>query len=123
MNMRRKLLSGGLGLAGTVSALVARAAATSESGAAGGLPYPQSGAEAASNIVPVAYQFQPGDVRRYGVIANDRNAASANVRALRALVLPSGKFTGKICFPNDSGADIYYLNDVIPFHDDVHIDL
>jgi hypothetical protein len=83
MNMRRKLLSGGLGLAGTVSALVARAAATPESGAAGGLPYPQSGAEAASNIVPVAYQFQPGDVRRYGVIANDRNAASANVRALR----------------------------------------
>lgn len=123
MNMRRKILSGGLGLAGTVSALGARANATLDSGVAGGMPYPQSRAEAASSIVPVAYQFPPGDVRRYGVTANDPGAATANVRALRALVSPSGKFTGKVCFPNASGDDVYYLNDVIPFHDGIHVDL
>jgi hypothetical protein len=123
MNMRRKILSGGLGLAGTVGALGARATATPDSGAMGAVSYPQSRAEAASNIIPAAYQFPPGDVRRYGVTANDPHAASANVRALRALVLPSGKFTGKICFPNSGGGDVYYLNDVIPFHDDIQVDL
>jgi hypothetical protein len=123
MNMRRKILSGALGLAGAVSTVRARAAAPLDSDVTGGVAFPRSPAEAASNIVPVAYQFPPGDVRRYGVRANDPRAANANVRALRALVLPSGKFTGKICFPNASGADVYYLNDVIPFHDDIHVDL
>lgn len=123
MNMRRKILSGGLGLAGTVGALGVRANATPDSDVTGGMPYPQSRAEAASSIVPVAYQFPPGDVRRYGVTANDPHAANANVRALRALVSPSGKFTGRVCFPNTSGDDVYYLNDVIPFHDDIHVDL
>jgi len=123
MNVRRKILSGALGLAGTVGALHARAAAAPDAGVTGGVSFPQSGAEAASKIVPVAYQFPPGDVRRYGVTANDPRAASANVQALRALVLPTGKFTGNICFPNESGADVYYLNDVIAFHDDIHVDL
>jgi hypothetical protein len=122
MNTRREILSGTLALAGTAGPLAARASATRE-GSAGGVPYPQSRAEAAAGIVPVAYQYPPGDVRRYGVTANDPHAASANVRALRALVLPSGTFTGRICFPNASGADIYHLNDVIPFHDDIHVDL
>jgi hypothetical protein len=122
MNTRREILSGTLALAGTSGPLAARASVTRE-GSAGGAPYPQSQAEAAAGIVPVAYQYPSGDVRRYGVTANDPHAASANVRALRALVLPSGTFTGRICFPNASGADIYYLNDVIPFHDDIHVDL
>jgi hypothetical protein len=122
MNSRREILSGTLALAGTSGPLAARASVTRE-GSAGGAPYPQSQAEAAAGIVPVAYQYPSGDVRRYGVTANDPHAASANVRALRALVLPSGTFTGRICFPNASGADIYYLNDVIPFHDDIHVDL
>ena len=122
MNTRREILSGTLALAGTAGPLAARAPATPE-GSTDGVPYPQSRAEAAAGIAPVAYQYPPGDVRRYGVTANDPHAASANVRALRALVLPSGTYTGRICFPNASGADIYYLDDVIPFHDDIHVDL
>jgi hypothetical protein len=123
MNTRRKILSGALALAGTAGPFAAHAAATRGAAAAGGAPYPQSAAEAAASIVPAAYEHPPGDVRRYGVTANDPRAASANARALRALVAPTGTFTGKLCFPNASGADIYYLNDVIAFHDDIHVDL
>ena len=123
MNSRRRILSGALTLAGTAGALGAGAATTSDSGAAGGVRYPQSGPEGASGIVPTANQYPPGDVRRYGVTANDPRAATANVRALRALVSPGGSFTGRICFPNASGSDVYYLNEVIPFHDDIHVDL
>lgn len=79
--------------------------------------YPQTAAEAA------AYEYAPGDVRRYGVIANNPHAATTNARALRALVAPTGTFTGKIWFPNASESDVYYFNDVIPFHDDIHVDL
>jgi hypothetical protein len=73
--------------------------------------------------VPAADKYAPGDVRRYGVIANHPHAATTNARALRALVAPNGSFTGKIYFPNPGGADIYYFNDIIPFHDDIHVDL
>jgi Right handed beta helix region len=123
MNTRRKILSGALALAGTAGPLAAHSAATGGAAAPGGAPYPQSAAEAAASIVPAAYEHPPGDVRRYGVTANDPRAASANARALRALVAPTGTFTGKIWFPNASGTDIYFLNDVIAFHDDIHVDL
>jgi hypothetical protein len=123
VSTRRKILSGALGLAGAAAPLGARAAVSRKISTAAGAPYAQTRTEAIANIVPVAYQYPPGDVRRYGVTANDPRAASANVRALRALVLPSGTFTGRLCFPNASGADVYYLNDVIPFHDDIHVDL
>jgi hypothetical protein len=123
MNTRRKILSGAIALAGTAGPFGARAAATRDAGATGGVPFPQSAAEAASSIVPAAYEYPPGDVRRYGVTPNDPRAATANSQALRALVAPTGEFTGTIWFPNASGADIYYLNDVIPFHDDIHVDL
>jgi hypothetical protein len=122
MNTRRKILSGVLALAGTARPFGASAAAQGTP-SPGGMAYPQTAAEAASRVVPNAYQYAPGDVRRYGVIANDPNAATTNVRALRALVAPTGTFTGKICFPNASGSDVYYLNDVIPFRDDIHVDL
>jgi len=123
MNTRRTILSGALTLAGTAGALGTRAAATGGADATGGVVFPQSRAEAASGVVPVAQQYPPGDVRRYGVTANNPRAATANVRALRTLVSPSGSFTGRIYFPNASGTDVYHLNEVIPFHDDIHVDL
>jgi hypothetical protein len=123
MNTRRKLLSGALVLAGTAAPLGTRAAAAQGSRSGEGMTFPQSASEAAAKVVPAAYQYAPGDVRRYGVIANNSNAATANARALRALVAPTGTFTGTIWFPNASGSDVYYLNDVIPFHDDIHVDL
>src|ERR1700685_3148394 len=119
MNTRRTLLSGALVLAGTAAPF-----ATSQGGRSGeGKTFPQSPTEAAAKVVPNSYQYPPGDVRRYGVIENNPNAATANVRALRRLVAPAGTFTGTISFPNTSDSDIYYLNDVIPFHDDIHVAL
>jgi hypothetical protein len=123
MNTRRKVLSGALALAGTAAPYGARAATAQSAGLADGMAYPQSAAEAASKVSPAALEYPPGDVRRYGVVANDPNAATTNARALRALVAPAGTFTGTIWFPNVSGSDVYYLNDVIPFHDDIHVDL
>jgi hypothetical protein len=123
MNTRRKILSGALALAGAARPFGASAAATQGADSPDGMAYPQTAAEAASKVVPIVYQYAPGDVRRYGVIANHPDAATTNVRALRALVAPTGAFAGKIWFPNTSGSDVYYLNDIIPFHDDIHVDL
>lgn len=123
MNTRREILAQALALAGAAPPLSATAAPTVDTSSPGRMAYPQSAAEVASKVVPTAYQYAPGDVRRYGVIANDPNVATSNARALRALVAPTGIFTGNLCFPNTSGSDIYYLNDVIPFHDDIHVDL
>jgi hypothetical protein len=123
MKTRRTLLSGTLALAGTVSPFGASAVTNRLVGKAGAMAYTQTPAEAASNVVPIAYEYAPGDVRRYGLIANTLDAATTNTRALRALVAPTGIFTGKIWFPNVGGSDVYYLNDVIPFHDNIHIDL
>jgi hypothetical protein len=63
MNMRRKSLSGALVLAGT-------AAQNQDQ------QFPRSAAEQAAKAVPAAYQYAPGNVRRYGVIANNPNAAT-----------------------------------------------
>jgi hypothetical protein len=63
------------------------------------------------------------DVRRHGVVPNKAEAAAANTAALAALVSPTGGFSGDLVFPNTTGSDVYYFNDMIPFHDGVHIDL
>lgn len=68
-------------------------------------------------------EYPRGDVRRYGLIPNNVAAAAANTAALKALVSPSGTFAGSLRFPNTTGKDIYYLNDIIPFHDGIHLDL
>jgi hypothetical protein len=67
--------------------------------------------------------FAPSDVRHYGVVPNSPAAAAANTAALTELVKPGASFTGNLTFPNTTGSDVYYFNDMIPFHDGVHIDL
>jgi hypothetical protein len=67
--------------------------------------------------------FPPSDVRHYGIVPNSQGAASANTAALKTLVNPAGTFTGNLSFPNTSGTDVYYFNDLIAFHDDIHLDL
>jgi hypothetical protein len=67
--------------------------------------------------------YPPNDVRHYGISANTQAAAAANTSALKALVSPAGSFTGNLTFPNTTGADIYYFNDLIAFHDGIHLDL
>jgi hypothetical protein len=72
---------------------------------------------------PRADTYPQGDVRGYGIVPNSSAAASANTRALKALVDPAGSFTGSLLFPNTTGSDVYYFNDLIAFHDGVHVDL
>jgi hypothetical protein len=67
--------------------------------------------------------YAQGDVRGYGIVPNSNAAASANTRALKALVDPAGSFTGTLYFPNTTGSDVYYFNDLIAFHDGVQLDL
>lgn len=65
----------------------------------------------------------PGNLRGIGLIPNNPAAAHANTVALKSLVDPAGNFTGNLWFPNTTGTDIYYLNDIIPFHDGIRLDL
>jgi hypothetical protein len=67
--------------------------------------------------------FPPSDVRHYGIVPNVAGAATANTAALKALVNPAGSFSGPLLFPNTTGADVYHFNDLIAFHDGVHLDL
>ena len=67
--------------------------------------------------------YPPGDVRRYGVVPNNEAAAGNNTSALTSLVAPSGTFRGSLVFPNTTGSDVYHLNDIIPFHDGIQVDL
>jgi hypothetical protein len=89
----------------------ALAAGYEQSGATDGMP------GAAGTSCP------PGDVRHYGIVPNVTAAASANTAALKALVDPAGTFTGALFFPNTTGSEVYYFNDLIAFHDGIHLDL
>ena len=81
----------------------------------------------AGSLVPsglvLATEYPAGDVRKYGLIANKPEAATANTSALKALVAPQGTFTGNLYFPNATGSDLYYFNDVIAFREGIHLDL
>lgn len=77
---------------------------------------------------PPSRPLTPGgswiDVREYGVVANSPGAATANTRALQALLDPntSGP-AGLVVFPNTAGHDVYHFNGVIPLRDGVSIEL
>ncbi|MGO8828551.1 MAG: hypothetical protein ACLQT5_04840 [Steroidobacteraceae bacterium] len=66
------------------------------------------------------------DVRRYGIVPNEPNAAHANTAALRQLcspeISPHG-FAGLLQFPNATGSDTYYFDDIITFRDGISLDL
>jgi hypothetical protein len=66
------------------------------------------------------------DVRRYGIVANRADAAHANTLALKQLCSPeisAGGFAGRLVFPNASGSDAYYFDDIITFRDGIRLDL
>jgi hypothetical protein len=100
MSTRRSILTGAIAVASARAAAGAEGSATRSS-----TPYP------------------PGDVRSYGLVANSAANAGQNTSALKALVAPTGTFRGNLRFPNSTGSDVYYLNDIIPFRDGIHIDL
>lgn len=59
-----------------------------------------------------------------GLIPNDASKATANTTLLKALTDPAtGIYTGTIWFPNVTGTDIYYLNDIVPLRDGLTLDL
>lgn len=64
------------------------------------------------------------DVRQAGIKPNSADAASANTKALRSLVAP-GTRSGErsLRFPNPSGGENYYFDDVIPIADGTRMDL
>jgi hypothetical protein len=106
MSTRRTILSGAVALMGT------------------GISIGESAnADAAPSDTSKFPEYPRGDIRRYGVIPNNPAAAAANTVALKTLVSPTGTFAGNIRFPNTTGKDVYYLSDIIPFHDGIHVDL
>ena len=66
------------------------------------------------------------DVRRYGLVANDADAARANTLALKRLcspeISPHG-FAGRLQFSNTTGSDVYHFDDIITFRDGISLDL
>jgi hypothetical protein len=71
-------------------------------------------------------RLQLDDVRRYGIVPNDAKAAHANALALKQLcspeISPHG-FGGRLQFPNATGSDTYYFDDIITFRDGISLDL
>lgn len=105
MKSRRSILATAMSLMGATT--IARTVTS---------PYTANSGRLPDNQAP-----SPGNLR--GLVANDPAAAAANTAALRALVDPNGNFRGNLWFPNGTGADIYYFNDIIPFHDGISLDL
>jgi len=66
------------------------------------------------------------DVRRYGLVPNDSNAAHSNTVALKRLCSPELSphgFVGRLQFANTTGTDIYHFDDIITFRDGIRLDL
>ena len=129
MSTRRDIITGAFTIAGTAAiqsdanSAVSAAPDSPDSPDSAGAKYPITESETYSKLAPVSYGFPPGDVRRFGIVANVPTAATLNTKAFRALVAPEGTFTGFIFFPNVTGADVYHFDGMIAIHDNVHIDL
>jgi hypothetical protein len=122
MSSRRQVLTNGFLAAGAIGGARSAAAAV-PAGSSATIAYPRTAAEELSNVVPASLGFAPGDVRRYGILANQPSASPVNTRALKALLAPTGSFAGSLWFPNQTGSDVYHFEDVVPIRDGVHIDL
>jgi hypothetical protein len=107
MSTRRGILSGTLAVA--------------SAHALAGIDTAASSTAAGANHTRMPYF--PGDVRGYGIVPNSEAAAPENTRVLKALCEPGGALHGNLSFPNTTGSDVYYLNDIIAFQDGIHVDL
>ena len=86
--------------------------------------FPVIAAETNAGLTPNT-SISYGDVRRYGVVANNPALATANTLALKALfnqTSPNGP-SGNFFFTNITGADVYYFNGVVPLRDGISLDL
>ncbi len=81
-------------------------------------------AEISSNIETVDSRYEVGNVLRYFIAPNDSTQATANSLALQRLLDPTTTgITGRVYFPNTTGADTYYFDDFIEIRDGVRLDL
>jgi hypothetical protein len=63
-------------------------------------------------------------VRRIGIVPNSTAARTVNTTALKTLVgRASGFLQGRCIFPNTTGTDVYYFDDIVLLKDGVHLDL
>lgn len=88
--------------------------------------YPRTPAEIIGGVTPTSLVYAPGDVRRYGIVPNVLAAAGTNTASIRAAYANSVSVlgpNGAIWFPNTTGSDIYYFNDIIDFRDGCKIEL
>jgi hypothetical protein len=80
-----------------------------------------------ADVVPVSPNSAGiDDVRRYGIVANDPDAAHANTLAMKRLCSPeisAHGFVGRLRFSNITGADTYFFDDIITFRDGISLDL
>lgn len=90
--------------------------------------YPITAAESAAGLTVVNCTIAPYplNVLRYGLVPNSSGSATANTSILRQLVSyklsPTG-LTGRLLFPNTTGADAYWFNDFIDFREGFAVDL
>jgi hypothetical protein len=109
MESRRKLLTSAVALVGVTTLSAAATAALAVEAV------PDHGHDGRGRL--------SGDSHAIALTPNDPGSASANTAALKSLVDPRGNFGGRFSFQNTTGTDIYYFNDVIPFHDGINVDL
>lgn len=86
----------------------------------------QTPAESTAGVTPTNLADSPYiyNLARIGLVPNSTAAATANRTALRALFNPANTGpVGQFFFPNTTGADIYYIDGVIPCRDGIHLDL
>jgi hypothetical protein len=86
----------------------------------------QSAAEPSGIGATALNSLELADVRRYGIVPNNSSAAHANTLAMKQLcspeISPHG-FVGRLQFPNTTGTDTYYFDDIITFRDGISLDL
>jgi len=92
----------------------------------GDLIYPTTDAETNSGVVPTDQlkSTAPYDVTRVGIAAGSLGAATDNTAAAIQLFDPTKNgIKGDVFFPNNSGTDTYYFNDMIQLRDGLRLNL
>jgi hypothetical protein len=92
----------------------------------GQLLWPLTAAEANAGFTGSSINFaRPyGNIQRYKIVANNAGATSANSTAFALLTNPTVDGpVGDFYFPNDSGTDVYYFNDLFQIRGGMHFDL
>jgi hypothetical protein len=75
--------------------------------------FPVTAAETKAGLAPIAAQQYPtGNALRYGILANNSEAASANSAVLAKIFNAITGLSGLITFPNSTGMDIYYFSGI-----------